>query len=274
MRLRTEEEQVVWYHLGKRIQHNGDVKVPTKETLALSIAGLALFCAAALVLTRAMAPGLGAKMFPQNHEAQAGDVIPGPLDGIDVSHFQGEIDWQQVKASGIHFAYAKATEGLTYIDPNYHQNAAGAAAEGVTFGAYHFYRPDKDPIDQAEHFLNVIATTKGSLPPAIDVEVMPPNGVNIAQDVATFATYVKAQTGCTPVIYASLNFWDRELRSDIGIYPLWLADYADHVKLPKGATSWQFWQVSNMGSVPGIMGSVDLDKFAGSSTDLAALTCK
>lgn len=99
------------------------------------------------------------------------------LPGINVSHYQGEIGWQQVRAAGIAFAYAKATEGVSYADPRYNANLAGATAVNLPFGAYHFYSPGRDPIVQADHFLNVAHVGPGSLPPVLDVEKVSPTNL-------------------------------------------------------------------------------------------------
>ena len=97
----------------------------------------------------------------------------GALPGIDVSHHQGAIDWSQVAGAGTRFAFAKATEGRSYVDPTYATNKAGAALSGVVFGAYHFARPDdtaNDAILEADHFVDVALLEPGDLVPVLDIE--------------------------------------------------------------------------------------------------------
>src|SRR5207344_2546016 len=97
----------------------------------------------------------------------------GALPGIDVSHHQGAIDWVQVAGAGVRFAFAKATEGRNYVDPQYATNKAGAALSGVAFGAYHFAQPDgtaNDAILEADHFVDVAQLEPGDLVPVLDIE--------------------------------------------------------------------------------------------------------
>ena len=97
----------------------------------------------------------------------------GALPGIDVSHHQGAIDWAQVAGAGVRFAFAKATEGRNYVDPQYATNKAGAALSGVVFGAYHFAQPDgtaNDAVLEADHFVDVAQLEPGDLVPVLDIE--------------------------------------------------------------------------------------------------------
>lgn len=101
----------------------------------------------------------------------------GVIRGIDVSHFQGGIDWQAVAGDGVRFCFIKATEGVGDVDPMFHRNWTGAKAAGVLRGAYHFFHPNLDARQQAEHFLSVVTIEEGTLPPALDVEVT--DGVDV-----------------------------------------------------------------------------------------------
>ncbi len=94
------------------------------------------------------------------------------LPGIDVSHWQGTIDWSAVAATGQRFVFAKASEGQTYDDPMYAANRAGAGANGILFGAYHFAQPDtstNDAVIEADHFADVAAPVRGDLYPVLDI---------------------------------------------------------------------------------------------------------
>jgi hypothetical protein len=98
---------------------------------------------------------------------------PGYIEGIDISHWQGPIDWPAVAASGREFAFMKASESTTYVDPTYPTNDAGARAAGLVVGAYHFARPDLTPGDavaEADHFANQLHLVSGDLPPVLDLE--------------------------------------------------------------------------------------------------------
>ncbi len=155
-------------------------------------------------------------------------VPAGALPGIDVSNHQGAIDWSLVAASGTRFAFAKATEGRTFIDPMYATNKAGAALGGVVFGAYHFARPDdtaNDAVIEADHFVDVAQLAPGNLLPVLDIEST--GGLTQAQVVAS------------PTVPAAN--W--------------------------GGNGWTFWQYGNCGAVPGIDGCVDVDWYETGSFD-------
>lgn len=197
------------------------------------------------------------------------------LPGIDVSHYQGTIDWAAVKSAGIVFAYAKASDGTTYTDPKFTRNRDGALAQELPFGAYHFYEPKDDPVAQAKHFLSKAQVGAGSLPPVLDVERTPGQSdpFTIAEGAKQWLEYVEQQTGCRPMIYASPSFYDTYLGVAFAKYPLWLAEYSSKARLPKGLSAWQFWQHSQRGRVDGITGTVDLDYFAGDATALRSFVC-
>jgi lysozyme len=195
------------------------------------------------------------------------------VQGIDVSHYQGVVDWQQVAQAGMSFAFAKATEGITYVDPQLAANWAGIQAAGLVRGAYHFFEPNDDATLQAQHFLATVQLAPGDLPPVLDVETT--GGVSDAQlwsGVATWLEVVEQATGRQPILYTAPGFWSsHEPDLTLTRYPLWLADYATQPTLPDGWTSWLFWQHSQSGSVAGVTGAVDLDLFSGTLQQLQDL---
>ncbi|MFB3739038.1 MAG: GH25 family lysozyme [Candidatus Velamenicoccus archaeovorus] len=197
---------------------------------------------------------------------------PGAVPGIDVSHHQGEIDWAQVAASGVRFAIAKATEGLGYDDPMYATNRAGATAAGITFGAYHFARPDlhpNNPIGEADHFVDTAQLGPGNIVPVLDLERS--GTLTQAQLTAWILDWldeVTVRTGVRPMVYTSPNGWanrtgDTTAVADAGYTLLWVAHWGvSSPTVPADdwqGNGWTFWQYSNQGSVPGIGGRVDLD---------------
>ena len=175
--------------------------------------------------------------------------------GIDVSHFQGDVNWLSVAQSGVSFAFAKATEGTSYVDPKFAANWAGMKDAGIQRGAYHFFEPD-DGTTQGQHFLATLGSDHGELPPVCDLET----GSPAQSDVQAWLDTVQQGTGVTPIIYASRSFANDHLRA-FGSYPLWLAEYtsASEPTLPSAWDTWTFWQHSDGGSVPGVSGSVDED---------------
>src|SRR5215470_7198342 len=180
--------------------------------------------------------------------------------GIDVSHFQGNVDWAKVKATGVAFAFAKATEGTATSDQKFATNWAGIKNVGLLRGAYHFFHGSKDAAAQANFFLSKFSGVTGDLPPVLDVETA--DGVSNDTLVAGVQTWLEAvadQTGVTPMIYASPAFWNGHLNDQFGSYPLWVAQYGVSApRVPRGWTDWNFWQYSQSGKINGVSGNVDL----------------
>lgn len=203
---------------------------------------------------------------------------PGTLPGIDVSHWNEEIDWVQVAGAGKTFAFAKASEGRHYVDPRYASNKAGAEANGIVFGAYHFARPDdtfRDAIREADHFVQTAQLTPGNLVPVLDIERT--GGLTkrqVTRWILTWLGRVTERLGVRPMVYTSPNGWalrtgDTTAVAAAGYTVLWVAHWG--VPAPTvpaqnwGGNGWRFWQHTDSGSVPGIQGKVDLNWFLGGS---------
>jgi GH25 family lysozyme M1 (1,4-beta-N-acetylmuramidase) len=209
------------------------------------------------------------------------DATTGWLEGIDVSHWQNTIDWTKVAAAGKVFAIIKASDSTDYVDPLYLTNRSRAQANGIWTGAYHFARPDATPNDalaEADHFVDTVRLGSGDLIPALDLEQSGGLSIPALQTwVTTFLEEVRARTGVRAMIYTSPAFWkkymgDTTAMADAGYKTLWIAHWG--VSAPTVAASnwggrgWTFWQYSNCGTVSGITGCVDLDRYNG--TDLLA----
>jgi lysozyme len=189
--------------------------------------------------------------------------------GIDVSHYQGEVNWPAVAESGVVFAFIKATDGIADVDPRFARNWAGAKAAGILRGAYHFFRPSLDSERQAAHFLGAVPVDDMALAPALDVEIT--DGLERAalqQGIRTWLETVQAALGGKPVVYTDPTFWRSSVAADFSAYPLWLACYAGEPEIPAPWQTWTFWQHSDAGQVNGILGQVDLDYCALSHEDL------
>lgn len=201
--------------------------------------------------------------------------------GIDVSRWQGAVDWHAVKADGYRFAFIKATEGVTIDDPNYATNRAGAAAAGLHLGAYHYARPGgstpeqvvADASAEADHFLSVARPAVSDLRPVLDLEQ---HGFLSDRDLiswtATWLAEVYDGVGVQPIIYTRALFWDAHLGGTAEFatagHPLWVAHYtkADAPKLPAGdwgGRGWTLWQWTDSAVVDGIKGNVDEDRYNG-----------
>jgi lysozyme len=201
----------------------------------------------------------------------------GWLKGIDVSHWQGTINWNSVRNAGTVFCVCKASEGTDYRDPTFLTNWNGMKAAGIIRGAYHMGRPAVDPVAQADYFINYVRPIKGDLQLMLDFERN--DGKTKAQVWAwcqAFVNRIKMKTGRPPLIYTGFYFWKDSAGSptnNLGC-PLWLAAYTSSATpyIPPAWSTWTFWQYSSTGNIPGISGNVDRDYFNGSLTQLKALT--
>jgi lysozyme len=206
-------------------------------------------------------------------------ATPSLLDGIDVSYHQGTIDWGQVATAGKRFAFVRATAGTLTADTAYATNRAGARAAGLAVGSYHFANPDtavNDASNEASWFLRNATVASGDLLPVLDFETA--NGLDPASLTSwaqTWLSQVSAATGVRPIIYTTPNFWatsmaDTDWFARNGYAVLWIANWttASQPAVPAGGwagNGWSFWQPSSSGTVPGITGAVDLDRFNGSA---------
>lgn len=212
------------------------------------------------------------------------------LDGVDVSRWQGAINWTSVKNAGVDFAFAKATEGVDFVDIRYTQNMANARLAGVPIGPYHFARPDSfvsDPLDaanEANDFVDAIQPYYEQYPgaylrPVLDVEVLPDvrnQRAFLSEWIRDFADVVEDRLGESIIIYANSYYAGNYFESDLAQYDLWLANWTYDPNNPPSSSAygiwdeWAFWQWTDSWSVPGISGAVDGDVFAGDAADLAA----
>lgn len=220
------------------------------------------------------------------------------LQGIDVSKWQGAIDWEAVARDGIAFAFVKATEGghvmecdgEGYLDPRFEKNWAEAQQAGLAVGAYHFarvshltgtggYELEDDAISEARWFWKVLERSGYdplvNLPPVLDIEWGGAEGMSADQVVRWCLAFLSELTGLCgrkPIIYVGPNFWRYKLLKDprFSQYPLWEVDINNPMAQPKAMGSWEwlFHQYSFDGKVEGIQGEVDLDVFRGDADDL------
>ncbi len=204
------------------------------------------------------------------------DVYPTPADfevhGIDVSKYQGDIDWNAVKASGVKFAWIKATEGGDHVDEKFAQNWQEAKAAGVPRGAYHFAYWCRSPEEQAAWFTQNVPNDPNALPPVLDVEWNPvsktcphhvPRDVALA-DMKTMLDAMEHAYGKRPIIYTSIDFYHDVLEGEFTDYPMWVRSVKYYPSVKYGSRPWNFWQHTAEGQVPGITGYVDRNAFSGS----------
>ncbi|MCA9580173.1 MAG: hypothetical protein KC416_00175 [Myxococcales bacterium] len=200
----------------------------------------------------------------------------GPtLNGIDVSHWQGKINWDAVKGDGISFAIIRASHGTGTIDKEFDRNWAEAKRVGIKRGVYQYFEPGQDPVAQANLMLDMMGPFEpGDLPPVIDVETT--GGLGAAAVVASITKWiqtVEAATGVKPMIYSGLYFWKDNVGNSTAFkdYPFWIAQYGRQCPdLPSAWSDWVFFQTSDSGKVAGISGDVDTNLFNGDMTALEA----
>ncbi|KAL1734238.1 glycoside hydrolase family 25 protein [Schizophyllum commune] len=202
-------------------------------------------------------------------------------NGIDVSGYQGTVDWAKAKSNGVSFAYIKATEGTTFKSSSFSSQYTGATNAGIIRGAYHFARPDTSSgAAQAKFF----ASNGGgwsadgiTLPGALDMEYNPYGSTCYGLSQSAMVSWIKdfsdtyhSATKRYPVIYTSTSWWTTCTGNSAAFAensPLWVARYASSVgALPAGWTYHTFWQYADSGSNPG-----DQDVFNGDAAGLKRL---
>nr|WP_262918303.1 glycoside hydrolase family 25 protein [Mucilaginibacter straminoryzae] len=199
------------------------------------------------------------------------------IHGIDVSYAQGKIDWQQVSAMEedsvrVRFAFIKATEGESHLDPFFTRNWREAPKAGIICGAYHYFRANKSGLWQALFYLNKVQPERGDLPPVVDIEEL--SGATPTQmrhELQRFLERVKKDTHTQPIIYSSLNFYQTYLAGHFDNYPLWLAHYYTDRLGAAATTNWHFWQHSDEAHIKGIRHRVDFNVFKGDSLSFEKL---
>jgi lysozyme len=202
------------------------------------------------------------------------------LNGIDVSIYQGTINWSDVANSGVVFAICRASHGIT-DDTSFSTNWSGTKAAKIIRGAYHYFIPTDDVQAQVDVFVKAVGTLQaGDLAPALDLED-PAAWASIAQAdrlplVLKWLAAVESALGIKPEVYCDLNFISQVFGGNataLGAYGLWIAYYSTDATptIPSTWTTWQFWQWSDTTTVPGITGDVDGDRFNGTLADLVQL---
>ncbi|MCH2235127.1 MAG: glycoside hydrolase family 25 protein [Crocinitomicaceae bacterium] len=185
--------------------------------------------------------------------------------GIDVSHYQGEINWEEVDSvnhygDSVSFVFIKATEGIDLIDPMLAINAEGVQETDLKFGFYHFYRPDVSAKEQAYHFIDNTQELNATLKPVIDVETIGDLSSNeLVDSINTFIIAVQEELRTPIILYTYHNFYEENLKSDLDYEQLiWIANYNNEFEFDRADYA-QIWQFTDRGTVDGIGHNVDLN---------------
>ncbi len=202
-----------------------------------------------------------------------------PIHGIDVSKFQGTIDWGAVASSGVKFAYIKATEGGDHADEQFQANWDGAAAAGIARGAYHFVYWCRPWSEEMSWFEQNVPVDANALPPVLDVEATPTSRTckrhldraSAVPEMRAMLQEMERHFGKRPVIYSTVDFYAAILSGgELSEYPIWVRSVKHHPAVKYAGRDWAFWQYQSDGYVPGIQGKVDRNAFAGSGDQWSA----
>jgi lysozyme len=241
-----------------------------KSVLAGALSGLALALTAAPLAGCGGGPPLDVvdDGFPSTH-AKPRDY---PIHGIDVSKFQGDIDWRKVADSGVQFAWIKATEGGDRADARFQANWTGAKEAGIPRGAYHFVYWCRPPMEEMAFFEQNAPVEPDALPPVLDVEATPTSPTchrHLTQqgaiaDMQVMLNEMERHYGKRPIIYTTLDFYEAILSDGaFSDYPIWVRSTKYHPAVKYGSRAWRLWQYQSDALVPGIGGKVDRDAFYG-----------
>jgi lysozyme len=201
----------------------------------------------------------------------AGDY---PIHGIDVSKFQGDIDWNAVANSGVKFAWIKATEGGDRLDQHFEANWTGAKAAGIPRGAYHFVYWCRSPMEEMAFFEQVAPVEGDALPPVLDVEATPTSPTchrhlteaGAIADMKVMLEEMERHYGKRPIIYTTVDFYQAILSDGAFMdYPIWVRSTKYRPAVKYGLRPWHFWQYQSDGHVAGIQARVDQDAFFGTN---------
>ena len=188
------------------------------------------------------------------------------LQGIDVSEYQGVVNWNVVfkkqNSDSISFVFLRATAGKNHRDRFFTSNYREVKKTAIPMGAYHYYRPNESSKEQAEFYIKNVKLSSGDFPPILDIEKTSDvqSVEKLKKGIKNWLSIIEGHYGVKPILYTYSHFYKSYLKDDFSDYTLWIANY-NTVKNPLPSSNWQFWQYSEEGSVNGIKGPVDLNVF-------------
>ena len=204
------------------------------------------------------------------------------IHGIDISHYQSEVDWDKLKAIDqlgdtvqFQFAFIKATEGLLIEDVMFDEHWENAKDHHVTRGAYHYFLPDRSAKIQAANFTSSVKLKKDDLPPVVDVEeTRGKTKTEIVKGLKEFLKSVEAKYKVKPIIYSNYNFIEDYLADDFKAYPFWIAHYYHAEMTPIDSIQFLFWQHSDKSDLLGVNGNTDANIFTGNEREFQRILIK
>ncbi|QYS86569.1 glycoside hydrolase family 25 protein [Flavobacterium oreochromis] len=195
--------------------------------------------------------------------------------GIDLSEYQDDIDWSKIKeiegGYPIEFVFIRATAGSNKIDKKFKKYWLRAKEKGFIVGAYHYYRPNENSIEQAENFIKQVTLIEGDFPPVLDIEKLPKTQSidRLKIGLKRWLEKVEEHYGVKPIIYSSESYYQDFLKDDFEDYPFWIANYTAFYK--KIDSEWSIWQLTENGKIPGVKGPVDVNIYNGTSVTMKDL---
>jgi lysozyme len=204
------------------------------------------------------------------------DKHKGNAIGVDVSEYQGNIDWLNVDTLEnkypVHFVFIRATVGDDRLDSQFKNNWIGAKKSKLLRGAYHYYRPNENSLEQAELFIKTVSLNKGDLPPVLDIEKLPKNQSveQLKIGLKRWLKKVEEHYKVKPIIYTGESYYDDFLKEEFSDYLFWIANYNLYQEEIK--EEWLFWQFTEKASVNGIKGNVDVNVYNGDLQQLRYIT--
>ncbi|WP_298359215.1 GH25 family lysozyme [Rhodoblastus sp.] len=249
----------------------------TKIVARLALPGLLLALAACGEAPSAFAehPLVGAR--PGHYkETEATKLARNfTVHGVDVSKYQGNVNWDAVHEGGVKFAYIKATEGGDRIDPNFARNWRGAKAAGLPRGAYHFVYWCRPWQDNMAWFERNVPPEQGALPPVLDVEATPDSPTcrrrlereSTLHEIRAMLAEMQRYYGKKPIIYTTVDFYQTIIEGELTDYPIWIRSTKRRPSAKYGDREWRFWQYQSDAWVRGIPTRVDRNAFYGDESD-------
>ena len=215
----------------------------------------------------------------KTHEEKIFENYKSRIFGIDISHYQGEVEWGKLKGfnngTDISFIIMRAAIGEDEEDLEFATNWKSAKEHAVIRGVYHYYRPDENSIKQADNFINIVELEKGDLPPVLDIEAISnvQTTSSLKKGLKKWLNKVEEHFGVKPIIYTSDSYY-KDFLSDSTFknYTFWIANF-NKVKQPVHE-NWKIWQFSKTGRIDGINHDVDFNVFRGDIGGLRKMTVK
>lgn len=197
-----------------------------------------------------------------------------PIQGLDVSRYQGDIDFDAARAAGTHFVFMKATEGSDWVDPAFRRNWRGAQAAGMPRGAYHFMTWCSLAREQADWFTANVPADIDALPPVLDLEWNHSSSckkkfskADTLEKIHVMLEAMERHTGKLPIIYTDIPFYRDILEGEHFDNTIWLRSVAAEPQQRYDTHSWTFWQWTSTGTMPGVKGEVDRNAFYGTQDE-------